>query len=110
MDFLVVPTARFRMLYVWFIIEHGRRRILHVNVTAHPTSSWTIQQLREAFPDEHSLRFLIHDNDTIFSDRVVERRSVISESSPSEPPTEVRGGTESRSDGSEPFHASYSIM
>ena len=72
MDFLVVPTARFRMLYVWFIIEHGRRRILHVNVTAHPTSSWTIQQLREAFPDEHSLRFLIHDNDTIFSDRVVE--------------------------------------
>jgi putative transposase len=72
MDFLVVPTARFRMLYVWFIIEHGRRWILHVNVTAHPTSSWTIQQLREAFPDEHSLRFLTHDNDTIFSDRVVE--------------------------------------
>jgi putative transposase len=72
MDFLVVPTARFRMLYVWFIIEHGRRRILHVNVTAHPTSSWTIQQLREAFPDEPSLRFVIHDNDTIFSDRVVE--------------------------------------
>jgi putative transposase len=69
---IFVPTAHFRMLYVWFIIEHGRRWILHVNVTAHPTSSWTIQQLREAFPDEHSLRFLIHDNDTIFSDRVVE--------------------------------------
>jgi putative transposase len=72
MDFLVVPTVRFKLLYVWFVIEHGRRRILHVNVTANPTSSWTIQQLREAFPDEHSLRFLIHDNDTIFPDRVAE--------------------------------------
>jgi transposase InsO family protein len=72
MDFLVVPTVRFKLLYVWFVIEHDRRRILHVNVTEHPTSSWTIQQLREAFPDEHVLRFLIHDNDTIFSDRVAD--------------------------------------
>ena len=72
MDFLVVSTVRFKLLYVWFVIGHGRRRILHVNVTAHPTSSWTIQQLREALPDEHCLRFLIHDNDTIFSDRVAE--------------------------------------
>ena len=52
MDFLVVPTVRFKLLYVWFVIEHGRRRVLHINVTAHPTSSWTIQQLREAFPDQ----------------------------------------------------------
>ncbi len=72
MDFLVVPTARFRLLYVWFVIEHGRRRVLHVNVTTHPTASWTIQQLREAFPGDGSLRFLIHDNDSIFSDRVAE--------------------------------------
>lgn len=72
MDFLVVPTARFKLLYVWFVIEHGRRQILHVNVTEHPTSSWTIQQLREAFPDEHATRFLIHDNDAIFSNRVSE--------------------------------------
>ena len=50
MDFLVVPTVRFTLLYVWFVIDHGRRRVLHVNVTAHPTSSWTIQQLRESFP------------------------------------------------------------
>ncbi len=72
MDFLVVPTVRFRLLYVWFVIEHGRRRVLHFNVTTHPTSSWTIQQLREAFPDESSLRFLIHDNDAIFSQRLTE--------------------------------------
>ena len=72
MDFLVVPTVRFKLLYVWFVIQHGRRTILHVNVTTHPTSSWTIQQLREAFPEEHSLRYLICDNDSIFSERVAE--------------------------------------
>ena len=54
MDFLVVPTVRFKLLYVWFVIQHGRRRILHVNVTAHPTSSWTIQQLQEALPNDAS--------------------------------------------------------
>ncbi len=59
-------------LQVWFVVEHGRRRILGFNVTAHPTSSWTIQQLREAFPGESSLRFLIHDNDSIFSARLRE--------------------------------------
>jgi len=72
MDFLVVPTVRFKLLYVWFVIEHGRRRVLHFNVTAHPTSAWTIQQLREAFPNDPSHRFLIHDNDSIFSERVAE--------------------------------------
>jgi hypothetical protein len=51
MDFLVVPTLRFQLLYVWFIIEHGRRRVLHFNVTVNPTAHRVIQQLREAFPD-----------------------------------------------------------
>lgn len=72
MDFLVVPTVRFKLLYVWFIIDHRRREILHVNVTPHPTAAWVIQQLRETFPDETSTQFLIHDNDSIFSDRVVD--------------------------------------
>ena len=58
MDFLVVPTIRFRMLYVWFVIDHGRRKILHFGVTAHPISPWVIQQLREAFPDDTAPRFL----------------------------------------------------
>jgi hypothetical protein len=70
MDFLVVPTASFKLLYVWFVIAHGRRRILHANVTSHPTAEWVVQQLREAFPDDLSLGFLIHDNDSIFSKRV----------------------------------------
>jgi transposase InsO family protein len=72
MDFLVIPTVRFQLLYVWFVISHGRREIAHFGVTAHPTSSWVIQQLREAFPDDSAPRFLICDNDSIFSDRVTE--------------------------------------
>jgi len=72
MDSLVVPTIRFRLLYAWFVIGHGRREIIHFGVTAHPTSSWVAQQLRDAFPNETFLRFLIYDNDSIFSERVTE--------------------------------------
>jgi putative transposase len=67
MDFFVVPTIRFQLLYAWFVIEHGRRRVLHFNVTAHPSATWVIQQLRDAFPDQPSHRHLIFDNDAIFS-------------------------------------------
>ena len=52
MDFFTVPTVTFRVLYVFFIIHHGRRRVLHTNVTAHPSAEWIIQQLRETFPFE----------------------------------------------------------
>jgi transposase InsO family protein len=72
MDFLVVPTAGFRLLYACLVIGHGRRKIIHFGVTEHPTSSWVMQQLREAFPDETAPRFLICDNDSIFSNRVTE--------------------------------------
>jgi transposase InsO family protein len=71
MDFFAVPTVRFRLLYVWFALDHGRRRLLHFNVTENPTADWVIQQLREAFPDQPSHRFLIFDNDAIFSAEVV---------------------------------------
>ena len=66
-DFCVVVTATFRLLYVFVLMEHATRRILHVNVTAHPTAQWTLQQLREAIPADHDYRFLIHDRDAIFS-------------------------------------------
>ena len=72
MDFFVVPTVGFRLLYVWFIIDHGRRRIIHFNVTMNPTAQWVMQQLREAFPDDSAPRYLIFDNDSIFSDEVTE--------------------------------------
>jgi putative transposase len=70
MDFFVVPTVRFRLLYVWFAIDHGRRRVLHFNVTANPSARWVIQQLRETFPDEPTHRFLVYGNDSIFSPAV----------------------------------------
>ena len=66
-DFCVVVTATFRLLYVFVIMEHATRRILHTNVTTHPTAHWTLQQLREAIPADHAYRFLIHDRDGIFS-------------------------------------------
>jgi len=66
-DFCVVVTATFRVLYVFVVIEHASRRLLHANVTSHPTAEWTLHQLREAIPSDHSYRFLIHDRDSIFS-------------------------------------------
>jgi putative transposase len=66
-DFYVVVTATFRLLYVFVVMEHSTRRILHANVTAHPTAPWTMQQLREAIPVDHGFRFLVHDRDSIFS-------------------------------------------
>ena len=63
MDFFTVPTITFGVLYCFFIIGHGRRRIVNFNVTSHPTAGWIIQQLREAFPYQSAPRFLIFDRD-----------------------------------------------
>jgi len=63
MDFFTVPTITFNLLYCFFVISHDRRRILHFNVTKHPTSHWIVQQLREAFPFESAPLFLIFDRD-----------------------------------------------
>jgi transposase InsO family protein len=69
-DFCVVVTATFRLLYVFVVMEHATRRIISINVTASPTASWTLQQLREAIPADHAYRFLIHDRDSIFSQQL----------------------------------------
>jgi transposase InsO family protein len=66
-DFFTVPTIRFQVLYVFLVLAHDRRRILHFNVTAHPTAEWTGQQLREAFPFAQLPRYLLRDRDAIFS-------------------------------------------
>jgi putative transposase len=63
MDFFTVPTMTFSALYCFFVISHDRRRILHFNVTKRPTSSWTVQQLREASPFGSAPRFTIFDRD-----------------------------------------------
>jgi transposase InsO family protein len=69
-DFCVTVTATFRILYVFVVIEHSSRRLLHVNVTSHPTAEWTMKQLREVIPADHPYRILIHDRDSIFSQEV----------------------------------------
>jgi hypothetical protein len=66
-DFFTVPTIRFQVLYVFLVLAHDRRRILHFNVTAHPTAEWTGQQLREAFPFAQVPQYLLRDRDSIFS-------------------------------------------
>src|SRR6202022_679247 len=66
MDFFTVPTLTFGVLYCFFVISHDRRRILHSNVTRHPTSTWVVRQLREAFPYDSSSKYLVFDHDTKF--------------------------------------------
>jgi len=66
MDFFVVPTVTFRLLYVFVILSHARRRVVHVNLTTRPTAAWVGQQLREAFPFETAPRYLIRDRDGIY--------------------------------------------
>ena len=66
-DFFVVVTARFRILYVFVVMEVGTRRIAHYNVTAHPTADWTLHQLREVITGEQPYRFVLHDRDSIYS-------------------------------------------
>jgi len=66
-DFFVAVTATFRSLYVFVLIHHQSRQLLHINVTAHPTAAWTLQQLREAIGFHNDYGYLLHDRDCIFS-------------------------------------------
>jgi len=66
-DFFISVTLTFRVLYVFVAMEIGSRRILHYNVTAHPTADWATQQFREVLDDVHPYKFVIHDHDSIFS-------------------------------------------
>ncbi len=65
-DFFVVPTATFRVLFVFVVLSHARRRVLHFQVTEHPSQEWTTQQMREAFPWDHGCRYLLRDRDAIY--------------------------------------------
>ena len=71
-DFFTVPTLTFKLLYCFLIIGHGRRKILHCNLTAHPTSEWVVQQLREAFAEADPYRYAIFDHDSKFNVDVVQ--------------------------------------
>ena len=65
-DFFTVPTATFRVLFVFFLLSHDRRRVLHFNVTSSPSAKWTAQQVVNAFPYDTAPRFLLRDRDSIF--------------------------------------------
>jgi transposase InsO family protein len=69
-DFCVVVTARFRVVYVFVVMEIGSRRLVHVNVTSQPTAAWTLQQFREVLAMPHGYRFVLHDRDSIYAPRL----------------------------------------
>jgi putative transposase len=72
-DFFTVPTVTFRVLYVFIVLRHDRRQIVHFNVTTNPYAEWTAQQIINAFPYEEAPRFLIRDRDDIYGDYFTER-------------------------------------
>ena len=72
-DFFAVPTIRFRILYVFLVLAHDRRRIVHFAVTDHPTAEWTAQQMREAFPWDTPPRYLLRGRDRIFGKDFVDQ-------------------------------------
>jgi putative transposase len=73
MDFMIVPTLCFQVLYVFLIVSHDRRKIEHFTVTANPSSAWVAQQIREATPYGETPEYLIHDNDSIFTARLLQQ-------------------------------------
>lgn len=76
-DFFVVHTATYRLLYCFVVLQLDRRRVAHFDVTAHPTAQWTAQQLNEAFPFGETPRFIIRDRDGIFGEDVQNRLKVL---------------------------------
>ena len=67
-DFLLVPTLTFRLLFVFIVLRHDRRELLHLNVTDHPTAVWTARQILEAFPNETAPRYLLRDRDAVYGE------------------------------------------
>jgi putative transposase len=72
-DFFVVPTLTFRLLFGFVILRHHRRELVHVNVTDHPTAAWAARQLVDSFPEETAPRYLLRDRDAIYGDAFVRR-------------------------------------
>ena len=66
LDFFTVPTVRLRVLFILVVLAHHRRRVLHFNVTEHPTAAWTAQQVVDAFPDDSAPSYLLRDRDSIY--------------------------------------------
>jgi putative transposase len=76
-DFFTVPTIRFQILYVFLVLAHHRRRIVHFAVTAHPTAEWAAHQILQAFPWDSAPRYLLRDRDRIFGSVFVQQLEVM---------------------------------
>ena len=74
-DFFTVPTAQLRVLFALVVLAHHRRRVLHFNITAHPTAAWTAQQIVDTFPDDTAPAYLLRDRDAIYGDLSFARTS-----------------------------------
>jgi putative transposase len=72
-DFFVVPTIRFKLLFVLVVLAHARRKVIHCNVTENPTAQWTAQQMIEAFPWDSAPRYLLRDRDAIYGNAFRQR-------------------------------------
>ena len=104
-DFFTVPTLTFGVLYVFVVLRHRDRRLLHVRVTANPTAAWSAQQMREAFPFDEAPRYLLRDNDSTPVPSSLTRSSVWA-SRKFERPREVLGKIHSSKELSDPSGAS----
>src|SRR6266478_4663867 len=69
LDFFTVPTARLRVLFVLVVLAHHRRRVVHFNMTEHPTAHWTAQQIVDAFPDDSAPAYLLRDRDQVYGEQ-----------------------------------------
>src|SRR2546428_5781851 len=69
LDFFTVPTARLHVLFVLVVLAHHRRRVVHFNVTEHPTAHWTAQQIVDAFPDDSAPAYLLRDRDQVYGEQ-----------------------------------------
>ena len=67
-DFLVVPTIGFRLMFVFLVLAHERRRVIHFNITEHPSAAWTAQQIRQAFSWDTAPRYLVRDRDFVYGE------------------------------------------
>src|SRR5256712_3585894 len=72
-DFFMVPTLTFRLLFGFIVLRHDRRELVHVNVTTHPTATWTARQMIDAFPYESAPTYVLRDRDAIYGNEFTRR-------------------------------------
>ncbi len=111
MDFIIVPTIQFKLLYCLIIINHSRRKIIHFSVTAIPTATWVAQQLVEAFPWNEAPQYLVRDNDPVFNGFVRRKmRHIGIRDRPTAPRSPWQNGYSERINGSVRRECLYHIL